>query len=596
MRLRVTRLSATGGYGGSPFLPESVEFFSRASVTDSDAKQSIDQFVRGCKFLGIWDNLVYVPCLPSMGGLHQLGGSANRTNTPWTIVNGTSIPEGVSITNNNYANYLLTDQVIPTYSAGTPITIGLSASQNQLPEFVVFSGSGHSGNPSFVPVVYAAYLGTNVQVIGTAASGAEPSLHSLWIHGNNVGVMGTNYHEVRNNYRQPQMMAASFNGSTRFDVLVKNRVHEKTHGVAMTGGNAKMRFYPPSSQNGNIHNGWIQGAFLYYGMMSSSPSSSVWQKFETLVSQTIHGRLTTAGLRRLHMSGQSNGVDINFTTHFSKKGTPQAMGPTTLARSGLGGQPINTWVGPFGSNTRAANYAGAFGAASEFLTTRVSGYGRNVEYLIWFQGESDTESLTLANQYRAQLKTLIEYVREDAANPKLVVVAVQIDYEFGYRCTAIQGDFVVSGLTGGLSGANGSYAISALANNTSPYVWTKAGYKIEQQGGLWVFVETTGNTVIATSPTSTGIAHPQIATGWVDAGSGSVSPAFSESRTGNIEIVRKAQRDICSDLPYIYTFDSRGYSRYYDSVHINNNGLDAGAAWKLFCADLGASILTIPIP
>lgn len=569
------------GGGVSLFLPEATEYFARASVTDANAKEDINTFILGCKDLGIWDKLVYVPCLPSHGGRHQLGGAAQRTNTPWALVNAADTPLGVRVTLAGDNNHLLSDQVYNT--ATTPWTSGCLSYQDQTPNTVLQN--------NFTQKV----VGQTWRFAGMASAGAVPLWHTFFAHGILLSSASTaapaapaTHEQVNNTYRNSHLQAVSFDGTANYSVLTDNLITSYTFTGPIASFNVKMRFYPPA---GNGQAGVIHGAFLYYDRLTTL-GNSVWSKFRALVNQTMLSRLTSVGNRRILISGQSNGVNQNLSIEFSRQAVGELMGPTELFRSGIGGNPIATWIGTAGSNARTATYAAHFwdgsGPGPLFQSTRIN-IGRRQEYLIWFQGESDTESAVQANAYRAQLATLINYFRQDTGNPNLKVIVVQIDYNFTLRDDNAGGffsDLTVTGFAGGLSALNGSYAITPLTGHSDPYVWTKSGYRVEEQSNRWVFVETAGSTVVA-SAVQTNLPHPAMVTSWVDASNNPITPSFGAgNRTEWIERVRYAQREIVNDLPNVFTFDSRGYTRT-DGVHIDN------AAHIPFATALGDYLRTI---
>ena len=578
MRLGITHLSATGfNSGGVSYLPEAVEYFARASVTDAAAKEDINQFIIGCKQLGIWDKLVFVPCLSAYGGLHQLGGASQRTNTPWTLVNASLTTLGVSMTLNGDNNHMLSDQVYNT--ASTPWTSGSFTYQNQTPNTVIQN--------NFTQKV----VGQTWRFDGMAAAGAVPFWHTHWGHGILLSPANQplNNEQVNNSYRNAHLSAVSVDGTANYWVLTDNNIRAYAHTGPITPFVQKMRFYAPA---GTGQAGVIQGAFLYYDRLSTL-GNAVWSKFRALVNQTMLSRLTTAGNRRILISGQSNGVNQNLSIEFSRQSVGELMGPTELFRSGVGGVPISAWIGAAGSNARTAQYRTDFwdGTSSgpPFQSSRITGVGRRAEYLIWFQGESDTELASTAAAYRSQLATLINYFRADTGNPELKVIVVQIDYNFTLRDDNVGGffsDLTLTGFAGGLSALNGSYAITPLTGHFDPYVWTKTGYRVEQQSNRWVFVETAGSTVVA-SAVQTNLPHPAMVTNWVDASTTAITPSFGAgNRTEWIERIRYAQREIVNDLPNVFTFDSRGYTRT-DGVHIDN------AAHIPFTIALGDYLRTI---
>ncbi len=572
MRLRATRLSATGNNGGSPYLPEAVEFISRAAVTESYSKWSINEFVKGAKLLGIWDKLVYVPCLPSMGGLNQIGGAAQRTNTPWTLVNATSVPEGVAITLNGFSNHLLSDQLVSNVSQ--PIAFGSFACQTTTPKYQWFDYTTLS------------LSGTSQRTVGQEFWSNPHRANLRYAHNSFLSatpLTGSSF--GYNNYKQSHLMAVdATNGSTAYSIMCDEVAEARTAGGALNYNTpTKMRFYPAVNQY-STGTGWVQGAFLYYGAFTEA-GYEAWRKFRALVAQTFLSG--TVGHRRLLLAGQSNAAG-NLALEISRQST-EDFGMFSVFNTGFGGQPISTWIGDVGSNARTSVYRnagqgfwGTSGTLPAFQRSRIA-VGRYQEYLVWFQGEADLDPAKYV-VYQQQLATLINYFREDTGNPELKVIVVQIDYAKASRNG--NSNLVVSGFTGGLTGLNGTYLMTALTTELDPYVWTKAGYRVEQQSGKWVFIETTGSTVLVTENASS-LPHPAMVSDWVDAGSVAVTPTFGTvSLVESIERIRYAQREICNDLPNVYTFDSRGYTRT-DNVHIDN------AAHITFATDLNTYLLTI---
>ena len=577
MRLHATKLSATGGnYSSSPYLPESVEFFSRASVTDANAKQDIDVFVRQTKTWGIWDKLVYVPCLSTHGGLHQLGGAAQRTNTPWTLVNATQVAQGVQMQLNGYSNYLLSDQVVN--NSAQPLTFGNFHCQIDNPK-------SHSVN-----YFTASRVGTNNRWLGHEFWSAPARTVLRAVVGSYIlanSITGKSF--SCNNYKQPKLYAASMVfGSTAYEGLCDDNIGTGNLGYNLSFAGQKMRFYAANTE-GFTGNGWVSGAFFYYGTLADV-GHDAWVKFRALVAQTILCRLGDgAGHRRLLLAGQSNSSN-SLASEISRQSTDD-FGMFSVFNSGFGGQPISTWIGAVGSNSRQAAYSnagqgfwGTSGSLPAFQSTRLAGGGRYKEYLVWFQGEADHNAADTAANYRQQLATLINYFREDTGNPDLKVIVIQIDAGIAMRNSPSA--LTLTAFSGGLTALNGTYNLTTLTTETQAYVWTKAGFRVEEQSNRWVFVETVGNTVVA-SAVQANLPHPALVTGWVDASNNAITPSFGAgNRLEWIERVRYAQREICNDLPNVYTFDSRGYTRT-DSVHID------AAALIPFAAALNAYLLTI---
>lgn len=562
------------GMGGSgPYLPESLEFFTRASVTDPAAKEDIDVFVRQTKAWGIYDKLVYVPCLSTHGGLHQLGGAAQRTNTPWTAVNCTVVTEGVSITRNGVGTHLLSQQ--NTNNTVTPVAYGCLSYQAATPNRVL---------PLFDVARRVGRDGFRQWALGMEFSSAITYLNLRYIH--EIFTGGTQgYGITANNYMNSHLFAASANGTVNYERACDNKFEAATHSnpIAYTDTKA-MRFYPPVPNDGQT--GVIQGAFFYYGRFDEV-GYAVWNKFLALCSQTFLSRRTDYGYRRIILSGQSN-ASANLAARISTQADGLAMGAFSVNQSNIGGQPIANWVGNFGNNSRAANYNSTIWNSNPATPTSFQrsnlNVGRKTEYFIWFQGEGDLDAATNA-VYQQQLAFLINYFREDSGNADMKVIVVQIDHWRTMR--QANSNLIVSNFAGGLTGLNGTYTLTTLTTETDPYVWTKAGYRVEQQANKWVYVETTGNTVVA-SAVQSNLPHPAMATSWVDASNNPITPIYgTQSFLEANERVRYAQREICNDLSNVYTIDSRGSDRSVDGVHITDAGhIPFGAAIAAFILTL----------
>ncbi|MCW8133359.1 MAG: hypothetical protein KIS92_23655, partial [Planctomycetota bacterium] len=100
---------------------------------------------------------------------------------------------------------------------------------------------------------------------------------------------------------------------------------------------------------------------------------------------------------------------------------PWLFAATSVAKAGIGvklagfasgGQPIAFWDdGKPGWTALAA---------------AANGGGKGAGVFLWYQGETDGSKSMSADEYRKNLKTLVERVRALAKNPKLQVVIVQI--------------------------------------------------------------------------------------------------------------------------------------------------------------------------
>lgn len=141
----------------------------------------------------------------------------------------------------------------------------------------------------------------------------------------------------------------------------------------------------------------------------------------------------------------------------------------------------------------------------------------------WIQGESDTQTLQEALDYKKRLTSFYNFIKADFGSDVKMAIA-GIDYSIGNRTSTSIGNFILSGLTGTSLGANGTYVITAVApvldgldaghisNADTPYSWTKGGYSISKNVYQWEIKD--GSTVIARSYGNP-VDHPQLATGWV---------------------------------------------------------------------------------
>lgn len=556
MRLRSTRLSATGNNSASRYSPEAVEFFSRAGVTDSSARSDINTFIIGCKQLGIWDKLVYVPCLPSHGGRHQLGGAAQRTDTPWALVNATDEANGVRIVRNGILNYLRTDQIV-NGSDPAGVSFGHMSYQDVTDETLLNV------------VTMITRVGNSSRVLGSANYGATQAQHLRYI-GSPEALLSIAavpaFNDKVNSYRLSRMYAGSTNGTTAVSLLVENNLTNHTHSASVGFVASQLSFYPIT--NANSQSGVLQGCFLYYDTMATL-GNNIWRMFRGLIAQTMLSRLTNRGNTRLLITGQSNAG--SETINIRKVVTGSLLGPNEIYFGGVGGVAITHWIGssPYArQNQYRLDFWDNTTPSQMQRMWLKSGRYKNVVY--WFQGESDTQDATSSSLYLSRLATLFNWVIEDYQDDQMCFVFALIDYSPALRSqngSGYSSNFTLSGMTGGLAILNGSWIFSPITGFNDPYIWNNGIYQLRLNGNVWEFVNTSTSTVLASSSSTPNIAHPAIASGWIDGSLNSVSPIFSWTRLQGIEQVRKALRDICSIIPNASFFDTRPYIRP-DGVHI----------------------------
>ncbi len=544
---------------------EDAEFFLRAGVSDPRAREDISEFIAGAKSLGIWEKLVYVPCLSTHGGLHQMGGAYQRTGAPWTAVNCTVDAEGVRIVKADTSNHLLTAQKVDTRI--TPMAFGTMSSQLVTPNAVI---------PQFYSAMLEGSSSTwyDRWLMGMEWTSSDGALNMRARHG--ILPLPNHFFPTKgilNNYANSHMFAISSNGTANYECAIDHTLSRFTHTSAISyDGSKALRFYPPVQQNGGA--GLIQGAFLYYGNFADL-GFDVWRKLNPLINQTLLSGRSSHGYGRYILSGQSN-ASGSLAAYIQKYMGGYSSGQYAIYNTGHGGEPIDTWIGQPGNNSRTATYngtlwsSGAIAPENGWQQTDIP-YGKKTDCLIWFQGENDTGTLSSALAYREQLATLIRYIRADCGNPNLQVVVVQIDYEHNLRCANQPGftsNLSLSGFGQALSALNGTYTIKPLTANHDPYEWRNGAYLLVERANRWCFVDTATDFVIA-SAQQTALPHPAMVTNWVNHANAAITPTVSAgTRTENIERVRYAQRQIIHDLPNVYTFDSRTYSRAEDYVHL----------------------------
>lgn len=299
--------------------------------------------------------------------------------------------------------------------------------------------------------------------------------------------------------------------------------------------------------------------------------------------------------------------DVSPALHFAMHGQSLATGTldrrlqmrlnttrtVTSSVSSYGGTYISAWVGANpNSPTRASQYTGGFydgsggGVAESAWTTGISSNIDN--WIVWLQGESDTELASTALVYQQQLQNLFNFLTADFGAYFKMAVNL-LDYSIGYRTATAQGNFSVTGFTDAGTSANGTWTIAAISavlgngvttnslvtNANANYSWTKSGGGTIAKNGSGFWEIAVSGVVYATSnETHT---HPELCT-WVLQNGATGTPAFSESRTGNIERVRKAQADFVSaNSSRCVTFDSRGVTRPFDATG-SGDGVHPNAA------------------
>jgi hypothetical protein len=419
-------------YGGglSPFLPESVEFFSRASVTDPIWKNRYDAFVRELQAWSIYPDISYVHA-GAKGQLHQLGGRA--VNTPWTIA-GSPVTTDGGMTWTTAGTSLNSTQ--PT---GMDTHVVHSAGIEPVVYFSVASQNYYEAN-RVIPnslVANAGGNGTGI-VIGTTTGGSGPYvLQGLYTPHANARIVGITSHGTDfwnstgydlaslaletasqrnkvNGYRacMPTVYAVKVQaGSTAGEVML-NEIYQQATVAAMSAPATKVRFV--NATVGATYSGTLHGAGMYYGSLVTSH----FQRFQAIWGATLGlDYAHTHGHHYIMVSGQSNASPAlaNFLYEYFGGITKRCVVRHVMR----GGQASSYWAtgGSVTANTLRDQFndsgTGYFdkAAASWNLKTQIP-------VLVWMQGESDNSNPA---NHLINLQTLAAYWKSKVPNIRVVL-------------------------------------------------------------------------------------------------------------------------------------------------------------------------------
>ena len=410
-----------------------------------------------------------------------------------------------------------------------------------------------------------------------------------------VGAEGGQYvtaNATANNSKDaPQFIGVDFQtGRLSVGMLSNERYSVATHATiapSTNGVNTGLWFFPAINTS-TTTTGTLQYLVFISGGISDISAYErriFWHIFRSTLLSNV------APAAHFAMHGQSLSTGSLATRLQIRLNTTRTV---TYSVSSYGGTYISAWLGADpNSPVRASQYTGGFyngsggGVAESSWVTGVSDKTQN--WIVWLQGESDTELRSTAMVYQQQLQNLFNFLKADfGSNFKMAVNL--LDYAISYRTGTAQGNFTLSGFTGSGTSANGTWTIAAISavlangvttnslvsNANANYSWTKAGGGTISKNGSGLWEIAVSGTVFATSnETHT---HPELCT-WALNNGATGTPAFSESRTGNIERVRKAQADfVAANAARCLSFDSRGVARPADAtgsgdgVHPNSAG------------------------
>jgi hypothetical protein len=573
--------------------PDTLEFITRAtaaaSPVNAQARRGLDDFVRESKRLGYWPQMIFVPCREGFGALHQLGGSAKRTNAKFLRQGTTNlIPDGISFTPGpGWTNRVQTPftwsiadeprfvSVIGHTNSGTPINPGYS-----------FLRSGTSSLSNLLGTYNCGSAGRAVLMgFSTPASGAGEFLFC---------------NPYCSTVRRPNLAGAQFDGSHTLKSVLNQLYREVTTPTVTTGRpTGPISFFQPAPEN-EIH--VIQAALLLDGDVSALPMGNLWP----LIAATY---LADARPPYLYycQGGQSNStghIPDNLT--FGDWQSPNAA-LYHYTYYNYGGQRISYWLGADPQNpVRQTPYQSAK-ALWQVDRPLVANSNWDGVYF-WIHGEGDTEQAVLAEAYLPQLQNLARFLREDL-RPDLIIPVAQIDYAIQARTSAGFGDFYVTECQGAGTVFNSVHTINQLygiGNSFTNYSWSSGTLQIQRSGGpqhdRWQLIQ--NGIVFYTADQSE--PHPSLVASWSASNGAAGTPIFDVSRTGNIERVRKAQREFCANDPRSFTVDTRGMERGMDAdvsstdgVHITLNATNVlaqafAAAWTAYSG--GPTLISNVIP
>ena len=545
------------------------DYFIRAGVTDSEAKTRVNGFVKGLKSLGLWNNLVYVPCHSDMGGLHQLGGAVQRTNTPWTLSGDYALSSdgitgtGYTPATNQVANRLNPQQALTTAGvAATPTYVGLIVSQD-------YSDTA-SQSVSYIRSGSSVY---NYSNFGTFTSTGSYGTTIAGINSYNCYRVTYSQPPIYRERNRPWMGAVWLRGNSNqarnmLNSLYDSGVTTNTYDHAVYSAKFAISNGAPLGSPGKIH-----GVFYAYCDPDVIGGRASWQRLWALINSTLFSHKRTGGFLRVQIGGQSN-ASASLAAYLNRDNLcANDTRCSEVWQNNQGGQPITWWVGA-GTPARTAGYGTTIYDGSGTSTLEqgrpLNGIGLWRETYVWIQGESDSETRDLVNNYAARLTALMGFIRADAANPSMRFIIGKIGYHYNYRSDTTIGNFTASAATGGAAVLNGDWAISAMATATENYVWTKSGYQLLRQNSRWEFVRNADSVVMLASTTDA--EHPALVQ-W----GGAIT--IGDSRTGRIEEIRKIQQEVADADPLADAINMKDFEyNNADRAHMTTAGYQAFAA------------------
>lgn len=557
------------GLPGPALTAEASAYIAAQSVTDAQAQSDLDDLVRGLTTdLGFdWADWCIIPCRSGYGGMAPFGG---KTGVSTPALNGTATLTADGVTSPAFSRFSNNQPGLPldlTRNGGEEPFTFYHLGDQQAVDPMPSNGAIHLiDDPDLVWQV-AAYTNSSpapIRLYQTAPTNYLAfSANSDQFEGSADVAQGVGVHS---NYNRTKLFAFRQTAGEFWNMV--NAFPSSGSGVGtLSTISDDSVVAPPCAGSGS---GRIQGFLIWFGDAHGDEARQkyLWSLFASTVWRT-----GTRG-RYLHwlLAGQSNAswgaqLDPEISEAGVAAGFQSRLGGTAIEdASGYG------WLTP-STQARTNNYDLALKRWLESQPRNNRGLYQHL--FIWAQGESDTQSEALSGAYRQRLGALFDHVDADADGDVLFAGWLP-SYHRTWRdhtkgAGGFGADFTVSGLTGAGTPCNDTFAVTALADNTAPYVWTGGthGATLQQAAGRWEF-RLSDTTLICHSGSENPF-HPYLVSEWTFENGGGL-PVIPWTRTAGIEEVRQAIKDECIARGGCW-YDSQPDERNaIDGVHLTEPG------------------------